>query len=101
MPHVDSPDDDDLADAFSALSVGPPESGKLYAVQKEGYTQVTTHWGEARYEQQHNGAQVIAKTVAAAYVVFVGRQIGVFRTWAECRAATSRYSGAIYQGYIT
>ncbi|KAF9017039.1 hypothetical protein BDZ89DRAFT_1141022 [Hymenopellis radicata] len=108
-PRADSSDDDELFAAFSNLSVGPPDSGKLYSVQKDGNTQVTTHWADAGYEQQHHGAQVVAltpkknkaRTAAGAYVVFAGRQTGVLRTWAECNAATSRFSGAIFQGYLT
>lgn len=36
-----------------------------------------------------------------AYVVFSGRQTGVFHSWGECEKQVSGYSGAKYQGYPT
>ncbi|KAF9000335.1 hypothetical protein BDZ89DRAFT_1147320 [Hymenopellis radicata] len=103
-PRADSSDDDLLAAAFSGLSVDSPDSGKLYAIQKDGHTQVTTHWADAGYEQQHNGAQVVAlspkkpkpKTSAGAYVIFVGRQPG-----GGVQRRHLAILWAIYQGYLT
>jgi len=38
-------------------------------------------------------------TRAKAYVVWRGRQPGVYRTWEECRAQVAGFSGAQYQSY--
>ena len=34
-----------------------------------------------------------------AYVVFVGRVIGIHESWAECQSATDKYPGGRFKGY--
>ena len=36
----------------------------------------------------------------SCYVVFVGRKVGIYDSWEECRQQTSGYSGASFKGYI-
>ena len=33
------------------------------------------------------------------YVVWKGRDTGVFYTWAECKAAIDKFEGALYKSY--
>ncbi|XP_077232767.1 uncharacterized protein LOC143871132 isoform X2 [Tasmannia lanceolata] len=35
------------------------------------------------------------------YVVFKGRQVGIFESWADCHLQVNRYSGASYRSYAT
>ena len=38
------------------------------------------------------------KASSKYYAVAVGRQVGVFSTWEECRSSVDGYSGAIFKG---
>jgi ribonuclease HI len=33
------------------------------------------------------------------YVVHVGRQQGIYTTWADCKAQVDGFKGAIYKGF--
>ena len=33
------------------------------------------------------------------YVVFFGRQVGIYESWVECHAHINRYPGALYKSY--
>ena len=33
------------------------------------------------------------------YVVFVGRQVGIYTTWQECHVQVNRYPSALYKSY--
>ena len=33
------------------------------------------------------------------YVVFVGRQVGIYQSWVECHAQVNKYAGALYKLY--
>ncbi|XP_077251927.1 uncharacterized protein LOC143891177 [Tasmannia lanceolata] len=35
------------------------------------------------------------------YVVFKGRQVGIFKSWADCHLQVNKYSGASYRSYAT
>ncbi|KAJ7655776.1 hypothetical protein DFH06DRAFT_1329211 [Mycena polygramma] len=90
----------------------PPSSASsssrpLYRVQSPNKVVYTEHWSEAANASQGT-LQAQVKAVRrrakrhpprAAYVVFRGRRIGVFKTWAAVEQATKHFPCAIYQGY--
>ncbi|KAJ7606399.1 hypothetical protein DFH06DRAFT_1348108 [Mycena polygramma] len=90
-----------------SASAAPSPTSPLYRVESPRKVVYTEHWSEAGKAIQstpHTHVKAVRRRVKrhpprAAYVVFRGRRIGVFYTWAAVEEATKRFPGAICQGY--
>ncbi|KAJ7632085.1 hypothetical protein B0H17DRAFT_1149970 [Mycena rosella] len=73
---------------------------------RSGHTQDWAHAAHVTQGTPESRVQCIGKrpktrTKKAAYVVFRGRTIGVFRVWQDVQQATSGLPFALHQGYTT
>ncbi|KAJ6504306.1 hypothetical protein C8R47DRAFT_1210372 [Mycena vitilis] len=110
------PYDDDAAeleDVFSTLSLAgsttrPPRPPRIYLFETPSTRGITTSWPEAAEQTQGvpGGSprrltpKKKRKPKSHAYVVFFGRQPGVYRLWyEEAEPLVSGVSGSLYQGY--
>ncbi|KAJ7631459.1 hypothetical protein DFH06DRAFT_1337866 [Mycena polygramma] len=96
-----------LGDSSTPTTSNPSTVYYYESPTKRGYT---TSWATAGSATQGVPNANVYRVVkgpkkrrpkAAAYVVFYGRQPGVYRVWSEANAVVSGCSGAIYRGYPT
>ncbi|KAJ7511755.1 hypothetical protein B0H11DRAFT_2214629 [Mycena galericulata] len=97
--------------ASDAVAPTTPGSTPLYYYESPTSSGYTSSWAVAGSETQGvPGARVVAiqkrekkksGPKKKAYVVFLGRQLGVFRTWSQVEPLISGVSNAIYRGYRT
>ncbi|KAJ7173535.1 hypothetical protein C8R46DRAFT_1215466 [Mycena filopes] len=80
-------------------------SPTVYEITTPTKTTFSTDWSEAAAATQASSVRAVRKTrkrsKKAAYVVFRGRSVGVFKLWAEVLEATSGVRFALHQGYTT
>ncbi|KAJ7659794.1 hypothetical protein DFH06DRAFT_1326816 [Mycena polygramma] len=92
-----------------AASAAPSPSRPLCRVESPRKVVYTEHClrseaGKAILSTPHMHVKAVRRCAKchpprAAYMVFWGRRIGVFYTWAAVEEATKRFPGAICQGY--
>ncbi|KAJ6567623.1 hypothetical protein DFH09DRAFT_1314140 [Mycena vulgaris] len=75
----------------------------LYYYESPTKRGFTTNWRVliTLHLPESNKASKKKRTKKAVYVVFVGRQPGVHRLWADAEAAVSGVSSAIHRGYVS
>ncbi|KIY60714.1 hypothetical protein CYLTODRAFT_460499 [Cylindrobasidium torrendii FP15055 ss-10] len=103
-----SADIEALVQAVAAMRI-PDRNRCWYAIRNKGGTEYTDSWSVAGRAAVCDSALVQCLTSrrlvpsghTTAYVVFIGHETGVVRTWRKCQNLVSGVPYNIYQGYQT
>ena len=73
--------------------------GHKIVLRKLFFTQTILHSLKRLAENIGDNKKENIKASSKYYAVAVGRQVGGFSTWEECRSSVDGYSGAIFKGF--